>query len=1084
MQTLEHDDDLAAAPEETPLPQRARPSWVATAVFAGSAVLVAVFLLRVLGAPWPHFAVPFPESTDLQKFARSGPLHPRFWFGAREPLYPLFMWFLGRSTTLVVIAQTGLYVAAVLFLCRTILRVVRTRVAAVFAVVFVVAIAAEARTALWTTTILAESLSIAFAFALVAVWWRAAARPATSTITWAWILTGSWVLLRDTNAIVVALVIVPVVGCFALLAKSVDASLRKRAITGAAVVLALCAFAVVSQQAAHRVGARFSNGYSTRLQQDLPDMLRDDLGNFDASHVSDRLPRHFFAIFGEPRTTGGFWAEIAIAGVALAVAAIERRRRLLVLFGAAGLVAAVLDLLLSYASARSELARHLAPARTLASLVIVACIALGLDCVLARRGSQAVTEPRPLTLDRGLRWLTIVAMTGLACAALVGNWFRASAPDAQYAREIVVRVSKYGGTYFDNAVLNRGPLEQWAHSLASHISTYDGYWYTISAFIAIVSAVVAYSMYRTVVAFGAVGELGLAAAIVGFVHFALGSSAYAGVFFVRNLITMLLVIVWVIMLADRPWRTTRSRAVAAVAVGVLLGLAVQTLVTTVFVAAALALAWLAILRARDLDVRERVALTRISIVSAFAAFISAPLYYFARGDFTEFWSGYWTYATYMNRGTNRSFGNQMAMGWDQMYAYYQARPFAFAVVVGFVVVAWVTWRNLDARSRILHAGLGGWFVAAWIEMILSQRYQPQYFVITSIPVALMAAALAGHAYTAIIRARGRFGRPAAYPLIALALAIYLAGSTGIVRGVHEASSYTSVHAHAKTLRANMSGADRTMGAAFDLVSKQNDPLLAWTLQTWPYLAYHRVSATRFIWKNFLAGEIWMGGTSPDYILPETWRWFRHDIAQSKPAVFTVVDASLVPGNPFTTYVDQNFTKVFDTTNPISYRNDIARQVLDDSAGERWQPAATAAPNSGWTVTGTRARFAGDVGVGALPLAAGGCVRLEGTADDPGFVVDFTDPEREQRTTRLTLDGDKAAAGDATSEYSTGPSGAGAQTKTHFALVVGTRAAALVIGGRIRAVVGIPARATVGLRSLRPELALSGVRVGAAPAVSC
>ena len=191
--------------------------------------------------------------------------------------------------------------------------------------------------------------------------------------------------------------------------------------------------------------------------------------------------------------------------------------------------------------------------------MIVACFALGLDCLLARRGSKAVTEPRPLTLDRGLRWLTIVAMTGLGCAALVGNWFRAAAPDAQSRGEIVVRVSKYGGTYFDNAVLNRGPLEQWAHSLASHISTYDGYWYTISAFVAIVSAVVAYSMYRTVVAFGAVGELGLAAAIVGFVHFALGSSAYAGVFFVRNLITMLLVVVWVIMLADRPWRTTRSR---------------------------------------------------------------------------------------------------------------------------------------------------------------------------------------------------------------------------------------------------------------------------------------------------------------------------------------------------------------------------------------------------------------------------------------------------------------------------------------------------------------------------------------------
>jgi hypothetical protein len=368
--------------------------------------------------------------------------------------------------------------------------------------------------------------------------------------------------------------------------------------------------------------------------------------------------------------------------------------------------------------------------------------------------------------------------------------------------------------------------------------------------------------------------------------------------------------------------------------------------------------------------------------------------------------------------------------------------------------------------------------------VLTQRYQPQYFVITSIPVALMVAALAGHAYTAIVAARGRFGRPAAYPLIALVLAIYLAGSTGIVRGAHEASTFTSVRAHARVLRANMSGDDRTMGAALDLVSKRNDPLLAWTLQTWQYLTYHRVSATRFIWKSFLAGEIWMGGTSPDYILPDTWKWFRQDLAQSKPVVFTVVDASLVPGNPFTTYVDQNFTKVLDATNPISYRNDVAREVLADSAGERWQPVAPIASSSGWSVRGARAQFSGTVGADALSLANDKCFRLEATASEPGFAVDFSDPKHRAATTHLTLDGDKAMAGDTAGEYSTGASGAGAKAPSHFALIVGRRAAAIVVGDRIRAVVDIPDHATVGLRSLRPELTLRGVQEGAAPAVSC
>jgi hypothetical protein len=389
MQTLEHDDDLAAEPEVAPPSARPLPSWIATTVFAGSAALVAVFLLRVLGGPWPHFASPFPESAELLKSARLGPLHPRFWFGARPPLYPLFLWVLGRSTTLIVIAQAGLYVAVVLFLCRSVTRVVRTRIAAVLAIVFVVAIAAEARTAFWSTAILSESLSIAFAFVLVAVWWRAAARPTVSTITWAWILTGAWVLLRDSNAIVVGLIVVPVVGGVCLLAKNVDASVRNRVIAGALAMLALCAFTALSQHAGHRDGVTFANDYSTRLQRDLPGALRDDLGTFDASHVSDRLPRHFVGLVGEPRTTGVFWAEIAIAGAALAIAAIERRRRLSVLFGAAGLAAAVLDLFLSYASARGEFARHLAPA---IAEFIVRYPEMHFDVELSDRATDLVDE--------------------------------------------------------------------------------------------------------------------------------------------------------------------------------------------------------------------------------------------------------------------------------------------------------------------------------------------------------------------------------------------------------------------------------------------------------------------------------------------------------------------------------------------------------------------------------------------------------------------------------------------------------------------------------------------------------------------
>jgi len=125
-----------------------------------------------------------------------------------------------------------------------------------------------------------------------------------------------------------------------------------------------------------------------------------------------------------------------------------------------------------------------------------------------------------------------------------------------------------------------------------------------------------------------------------------------------------------------------------------------------------------------------------------------------------------------------------------------------------------------------------------------------------------------------------------------------------------------------------------------------------------------------------------------------------------------------------------------------------------------------------------------VGADALSVANDTCFRLEATASEPGFAVDFSDPKQRAATTHLTLDGDKAMAGNTAGEYSTGASGAGAHAPSHFALIVGRRAAAIVVGDRIRAVVDIPDHATVGLRSLRPELTLRDVQVGAAPAVSC
>ena len=78
------------------------------------------------------------------------------------------------------------------------------------------------------------------------------------------------------------------------------------------------------------------------------------------------------------------------------------------------------------------------------------------------------------------------------------------------------------------------------------------------------------------------------------------------------------------------------------------------------------------------------------------------------------------------------------------------------------------------------------------------------------------------------------------------------------------------------------GRTHMVRAALDLVSEPDDPLLMWTSYPWPYLNLHRVPATRYIWKNFLLGEIYLARSGPQYVLPGTWETFAADVERTDP----------------------------------------------------------------------------------------------------------------------------------------------------------------------------------------------------------
>jgi hypothetical protein len=685
------------------------------------------------------------------------------------------------------------------------------------------------------------------------------------------------------------------------------------------------------------------------------------------------------------------------------------------------------------------------------------------------------------------RAVTFAVFAVVFASAVVGNWLRSQNFDPEYMYDLIQRTIKYGGSYYASGIHDKGPLEPVLYHAAAWISSPDGFWYAISLFIAIAGLILGAAGARTARAGGANRDLSLAVAAVMFVHFVLSRSDYAGVLYARNMTTALLAITWIVLLSNAPWTTKGRARLAVIASGFALGLAVQTLLPTVFAACAVALMVFGEIHDRR-PVDETRHLDRMFVASGFLTLVSAPVWYLLRGQWSEFWSGWWTYSRNFSASTGRSFGTQLALGWDQFYSYYQKRPLATLVVVAFVSVAFVDWAGADSRTRRIYVALTGWFVGGWIELVLSQRYTTQYFVVTSLPTALMIAMLAGRAYRSIASARGPFRGSYAWPLLALVMAIYLSGTQSFVTAVHDLSEFTSVHQHAVKIDAGRPGNEQSVRAVLDLVSKNGDPLLMWTNDPWPYMNYHRVSATRFIWSSFLTGQVYLGRQSPSYVLPHSWDWFRSDLAQSNPAAFVQSGGGTIPpGSPFDKYLRDNFIRAYpDPDTPLSLRDDVASQVLHPSTPDAWSAPNGNVPGSGWFAEGNDVTFTdgGNRDDDRLSISNNSCFSLTGTVDSdgpPGGIrFHFDDTAGKAAPVRLDFDGDRVTSATDTAELMHLPSGTESTGPVEFSLVVGRRSAALVVGDEIRAAVRLPGSTHVSVTPERSHLYLRGLHVGRAP----
>ena len=171
---------------------------------------------------------------------------------------------------------------------------------------------------------------------------------------------------------------------------------------------------------------------------------------------------------------------------------------------------------------------------------------------------------------------------------------------------------------------------------------------------------------------------------------------------------------------------------------VLLGLCVQTLVTSVFAAGVVAVVALARIR------RERWAEWRRAAAVLAGAARADRRWPRSSGTrcaarFAEFWGGWWIYGSYQSAGLGRSLFAQFGLAWDQAYDYYRTWPLSAAVLVVAAALAVARWPQLPPAQRAIRLGVAAWVLAAWVELALAQRYSSHYFSILALPTWLAAA---------------------------------------------------------------------------------------------------------------------------------------------------------------------------------------------------------------------------------------------------------------------------------------------------------------------------------------------------------
>jgi hypothetical protein len=512
--------------------------------------------------------------------------------------------------------------------------------------------------------------------------------------------------------------------------------------------------------------------------------------------------------------------------------------------------------------------------------------------------------------------------------------------DDQTLKAWAVRTHELGVSTYTGSGNQRGPLWVAFYLAALHVTDGVGYWFVIAGILVAMAAVTAGAIAVIVRDVTGSRSAAAATAVATFAYLVLGPEEFSQGLLSRNISAMFTALSFAALWRALP-SVPRRRGLLLLAVsGASLGLAVQTMPTTAFPAAVFGLtvfAWGALILRTRRDVLVGAASWGGALIAGFA---TAPIYYWLRGDFSNFWNLYWGYNKIYAGATAAPLGTQLRTAADTFGRYYAQHGVFVAVIVAFLALSAVSWRGNDGQRRLFELTLVGWWLAEVGSVIAGQRYFGHHFILPFVPMAVMGGIVLAFA---LRHARAALRR--SVPVLAALTVCLGAGNGGFRVGLHQATAFNGLSRYGEWHFLALPPDRRAQRALAEAITTRRDHLQAWSHWTGFYDELDRPPATRYNALTWFIGYVY-GRPEPDtrFILPGTFERWHEDMRRTPPRLFLVAVGIFKisvpePAGEVRAFLDRGYTPLFGNFEGTMYvDNGLASSLRDLMARTGGVPA--------------------------------------------------------------------------------------------------------------------------------------------------